>query len=77
MRRARSVEAALPWLSLKGIPTGNMSEALQVLVGKEVWTVGGGGFAAEGALGPEVRPVAAPGACMSARKYTKFTHSIS
>ena len=35
VRRARSVEAALPWLYLKGISTGDMSEALQALVGKE------------------------------------------
>lgn len=35
VRRARSVEAALPWLYLKGISTGNMGEALQALVGKE------------------------------------------
>ena len=35
VRRARSVEAALPWLYLKGISTGNMSEALQALVGEE------------------------------------------
>ena len=35
VRRARSLEAALPWLYLKGISTGDMSEALQALVGKE------------------------------------------
>jgi hypothetical protein len=30
------VEAALPWLYLKGISTGRMQEALEVLVGPEV-----------------------------------------
>jgi len=35
VRRSRSLEAALPWLSLKGIATGQMKEALEVLVGKE------------------------------------------
>ncbi len=35
VRKARRVEAALPWLYLKGISTGRMQEALQVLVGPE------------------------------------------
>lgn len=35
VRRARSVEAALPWLYLHGISTGDMSEALAALVGPE------------------------------------------
>jgi putative transposase len=35
VRRARSVEAALPWLYLHGISTGNMSAALLALVGPE------------------------------------------
>ncbi len=35
VRRARSVEAALPWLYLHGVSTGNMSEALAALVGPE------------------------------------------
>lgn len=35
VRRARSVEAALPWLYLHGVSTGDMSEALSVLVGPE------------------------------------------
>lgn len=34
VRRARSVEAALPWLYLKGVSTGEMQEALSVLVGE-------------------------------------------
>ena len=33
VRRARSLDAALPWLYLKGISTGDMAEALSVLVG--------------------------------------------
>jgi len=33
VRKTRSLEAALPWLYLKGISTGEMQEALQVLVG--------------------------------------------
>ena len=35
VRKTRSLEAALPWLYLKGISTGEMSNALEVLVGKE------------------------------------------
>jgi len=35
VRKARRVEAALPWLYLKGIATGQMQEALEVLVGSE------------------------------------------
>ncbi len=35
VRKTRSLEAALPWLYLKGISTGEMSEALSVLVGPE------------------------------------------
>jgi putative transposase len=35
VRKTRSVEAALPWLSLKGISTGEMQKALEVLVGPE------------------------------------------
>lgn len=35
VRRAKTVEAALPWLYLKGISTGQMHEALEVLVGPE------------------------------------------
>ena len=35
VRKARRVEAALPWLYLKGIATGQMEEALEVLVGPE------------------------------------------
>lgn len=33
VRRARTLDAALPWLYLKGISTGQMREALEVLVG--------------------------------------------
>jgi transposase-like protein len=35
VRRAKSVEAALPWLYLHGISTGDMREALSALVGPE------------------------------------------
>ena len=35
VRRCARVSAALPWLYLKGISTGDMSEALAVLVGEE------------------------------------------
>ena len=35
VRKTRSLEAALPWLYLKGISTGEMHEALKVLVGPE------------------------------------------
>ncbi len=35
MRKTRSLEAALPWLHLKGISSGEMGEALKVLVGPD------------------------------------------
>jgi putative transposase len=35
VRRAKAVEAALPWLYLKGISSGQMQAALEVLVGPE------------------------------------------
>jgi len=35
VRKARSLEAALPWLYLKGISTGEMGDALKVLVGAD------------------------------------------
>jgi transposase-like protein len=35
VRRSQRVQAALPWLYLKGISTGDMGEALKVLVGEE------------------------------------------
>ena len=35
MRKTRSLEAALPWLYLKWISTGEMQAALEVLVGSE------------------------------------------
>ncbi|MCU7886821.1 MAG: transposase [Candidatus Thiodiazotropha sp. (ex Lucinoma aequizonata)] len=34
VRKTRSLEAALPWLYLKGISSGEMGEALKVLVGQ-------------------------------------------
>ncbi len=33
LRKARSVEALIPWLYLKGVSTGQFGEALQALVG--------------------------------------------
>jgi transposase-like protein len=35
VRKTRSLEAALPWLYLKGISTGEMQQALEMLVGPE------------------------------------------
>ena len=35
VRKAKSVEAALPWLYLRGISTGQMQQALSVLLGEE------------------------------------------
>jgi putative transposase len=35
VRKTKSLEAALPWLYLKGISSGEMGEALAVLVGPE------------------------------------------
>jgi putative transposase len=35
VRKTHSLEAALPWLYLKGVSTGEMSAALEVLVGPE------------------------------------------
>lgn len=35
VRKAKRVEAALPWLYLRGISTGNMQDALSVLLGEE------------------------------------------
>jgi transposase-like protein len=35
VRKAKSVAAALPWLYLKGVSTGDMQEALSVLVGED------------------------------------------
>ena len=36
VRKTKTLEAAVPWLYLKGISTGEMSEALKVLVGPDV-----------------------------------------
>ena len=35
VRKTRSLEAALPWLYLKGVSTGEMGEVLKVLVGHD------------------------------------------
>ena len=35
IRRSKSLEARLPWLSLQGVSTGDVSEALQALLGPD------------------------------------------
>jgi transposase-like protein len=35
VRKAKSLQAAVPWLYLKGISTGEMGEALKTLLGPE------------------------------------------
>ena len=35
VRKKRSLEAALPWVYLKGVSSGEMGEALKVLVGPD------------------------------------------
>ena len=35
VRKTKSLEAALPWLYLKGVSSGEMGEALKVLIGVE------------------------------------------
>jgi putative transposase len=35
VRRAKSIDAALPWLYLKGVSSGDLQEALAVLAGPE------------------------------------------
>jgi len=39
LRKSRSVEELVPWLSLKGVSTGDFPEALQALIGSDA-----GGF---------------------------------
>ena len=48
VRKTASLEAALPWLYLKGISTGEMSEALKVLLGPQA-----SGFFARYGVTPE------------------------
>jgi transposase-like protein len=48
VRKAKSVEAALPWLYLRGISSGQMQAALSVLVGNR-----GGGIVRAGGESPE------------------------
>jgi putative transposase len=46
------VSAALPWLYLKGISTGDMSEALSVLLGEDAkGVIGERSKSSEGAVG--------------------------
>jgi len=35
VRKTKSLEAVLPWLYLKGLSSGEMGEALKVLIGPE------------------------------------------
>lgn len=35
VRKTKSLEAALPWLYLKGVSSGEMGEALKVLIGPD------------------------------------------
>jgi hypothetical protein len=50
MRRSKSIETLLPILYLKGISTGDFSEALAALLGKDATGTAGERFAAETAL---------------------------
>ena len=60
VRRAKSMEAALPWLYLHGVSTGDMREALAALVGAGgEGVVGGGGGRLKAPLEPGVPDVAA------------------
>lgn len=48
VRKSKSLEAALPWLYLKGVSSGEVQEALEVLVGPEAsGAVGSDGITAE------------------------------
>jgi len=52
IRKTRTLEAALPWLYLKGISSGEMGEALEVLVGDG--SIGQHSLAIEAGLGAGV-----------------------
>ena len=62
LRRTKSIEELLPWLYLKGISTGDFSEALAALLGPEApgkgsWSIGNGAISRPGATstsGPTV-----------------------
>ena len=53
IRKTKSLEAAVPWLYLKGVSSGEMGEALKVLVGPQAQggVVGEHGIATETVLG--------------------------
>ena len=52
IRKTKSLEAAVPWLYLKGVSSGEMGEALKVLVGPQAQgSVGEHGIAPEAGLG--------------------------
>jgi hypothetical protein len=56
LMKTKSLEAALPWLHLKGVSTGEMGEALEALVGPEAKGLSGKyGVASEAALGGRIR----------------------
>ena len=57
IRKTKSMEAAVPWLYLKGVSSGEMGEALKVLVGPQAaGFVGEHGIAPEASLGRGVPP---------------------
>ena len=57
IRKTKSLEAAVPWLYLKGVSSGEMGEALKVLVGPQgARSVGEHGIAPEAGLGRGVPP---------------------
>ena len=58
VRRARSIEAALPWLYLHGVSTGDMAEALEVLVGPHARGLSAGGQPAEADMVRGIRRLA-------------------
>ena len=52
IRKTRSLEAAIPWLYLKGVSSGEMGEALKILVGpRSRRVIGQHGFPSEAGMG--------------------------
>ena len=58
LRRAKSVEALLPWLYLKGISSGDFSEALAALLGRRAGPDGQHHWPAESGLVGRIRSLA-------------------
>ena len=59
VRKAKSIEAALPWLYLKGISTGEMGSALKMLLGPgRQRLLGQNHFTAERPVGCGIRGLA-------------------